>query len=242
MPVQSAQPDFSNSILFAALCLCFNPDEKSLTASQLISRGFAPSIELSQYYLAKLIDSGKIDTQLSLKYQQHLHTQISKKELDILRPSISTSTLNQEIVRSVQQARAYALESPEKLAEKNRMVLEVLAGECIEYSQFYGVINNLKIKNSDPFNPRLHLLLIEISLSQVFMLIWRSLKEFNRKNIKNRTVDFSELMEESYEFYMFYTRRNLEIPHYNRPKSLRTSKVAGILLSDITAEKTRENS
>lgn len=211
-----------------------------MTTDQLISRGFAPSEELCRHYLAKLIKSGKIETQLSHKYQPRLYMGIPKKELDILRPSISISMLNQEIIRSIQHARASILESAEQLAYKNEMVLEVLAGECIEYSLFYGVINNLKIKNPDPFNPRLHLLLMEITLSQVFMLIWRSLKEFDREDKKIITIDFSELMESTYELYLAYTRRNFKIPHYNRPKSLKTSKVAGILLSDITAKKTRE--
>ena len=169
MPSLSAQPDFTNSILYAALCLCFNPEDKSLTTAQLISRGFAPSEELCRYYLAKLIKSGKIETRLSRKYQPRLYMGVPKKELDILRPSIPISMLNQEIIRSIQQARASVLESAEQRACKNEMVLEVLAGECIEYSLFYGVINNLKIKKPDPFNPRLHHLLMEISLSQVFM-------------------------------------------------------------------------
>jgi|GEM_PF-4821202 len=236
MPSLSAQPDFSTNILFAALCLCFNPEEKSLTTAQLISRGYAPSEELCRHYLAKLIKSGKIDTQLSRKYQPRLYMGIPKKELDILRPSIPISMLNQEIIRSIQQARALVAESAEQRACKNEMVLEVLAGECIEYSLFYGVINNLKIKKPDPFNPRLHLLLMEVSLSQVFMLIWRSLKEFDRENLKIRTIDFSELMESTYEFYLSYTRSNFRIPHYNRPKSLKTSKIAGILLAVSMAE------
>ena len=239
MPSRSAQPDFSTSIIFAALCFCFNPEEKSLTVAQLISRGCAPSEELCRYYLAKLIKSGKIDARLSRKYQPRLYMGIPKRELDILRPSIPISMQNQAIVRSVQQARESVLKSAEQLAEKNEMVLEVLAGECIEYSLFYAVINNLKINNPDPFNPRLQLLLMEISLSQVFMLIWRTLKECDREDIKSRTIDFSELMESTYEFYLAYTRSNFKIPHYNRPKSLKTSKVAGILLADLTAEKNK---
>lgn len=239
MPSLSAQPDFTNSILYAALCLCFNPEDKSLTTAQLISRGFAPSEELCRYYLAKLIKSGKIETRLSRKYQPRLFMRIPKKELDILRPSIPISMLNQEIIRSIQHARASVLESAEQRACKNEMVLEVLAGECIEYSLFYGVINNLKIKKPDPFNPRLHLLLMEISLSQVFMLIWRSLKEFDREDKKTRTIDFSELMESTYEFYLSYTRSNFRIDHYNRPKSLKTSKLAGILLADLNTVKNK---
>lgn len=159
-----------------------------------------------------------------------------RKELVIERPSIPESLLSREIVQTIQQARASLLDSKVQQADRDRLVLEVLAGECIEYTYIYALANKLNVVDQDPFNPRLQLLLLENELRQVFMLIWRSIKQMSRDKNPVKTVEFSELMENSYELYMSYMRSNFEIPHYSRPKSMRTSKVAGILLGEHNSE------
>jgi hypothetical protein len=96
------------------------------------------------------------------------------------------------------------------------------------------------VVDPDPFNPRLQLLLLENEQRQVFMLIWISIKKLSRENNTVKTLGFSELMETSYDFYLDYKRNNIEIKHYKRPnsKSMKTSKVAGILLGEHNMEKT----
>lgn len=230
------QQDFSISILFAALCLCFNRGEKSMTLSQLICRGFAPSEQLSRHYLYRLIKSGKIKVSRTRMSRSLRHPAGPRKELVIERPSIPESLLSREIVQTIQQARASLLNSRAQQADRDKLVLEVLAGECIEYTYIYALANRLIVVDQDPFNPRLQLLLLENELRQVFMLIWRSIKQVSRDKDPVKTVEFSELMETSYDLYMNYMRSNFEIPGYSRPKSMRTSKIAGILLVENNSD------
>jgi hypothetical protein len=100
--------------------------------------------------------------------------------------------------------------------------------------------NRLIVVDQDPFNPRLQLLILENEQSQVFMLIWISIKQLSRENKTVKTLGFSELMETSYDLYLDYKRNNIEIKHYKRPKSnlMKTSKVAGILLGEHNLDKT----
>jgi hypothetical protein len=146
--------------------------------------------------------------------------------------------LSREVVRTVQHLRTSLLKSTDQHEEIEEMILEVLAGECVEYSRIYGISNKLIILDPDPFNPKLQLLLLENDLKQVFMLIWRSLKELGRDSVCSKTISFSELIETAYEFYLAYMRSNFSIPHYDRPKTMKTSKVAGILLGEHNPVKT----
>jgi hypothetical protein len=239
MAMQCDQQGFSNSILFAALCLCFNRGERTMTASQLMCRRFAPTDKLSRHYLCRLIKSGMIKAHLSRRNRLRRGKQAQKRELVIERPPIPDSMLSREIVRIMRRARTLLLNSTDHHEERDEMVLEVLGGECIEYSRIYGISNNLIILDLDPFNPKLQLLLLENELKQVFMLIWRSIKELGRENTSSQVIGFSELMETAYEFYLEYMRSDYAIPHYNRPKTMSTSRVAGILLSEFSTGRTR---
>jgi hypothetical protein len=161
-----------------------------------------------------------------------------RKELVIEKPSIPEPLLAREIVQTIQQARACLLDSRTQQAERDKIVLEVLAGECIEYTYNYSLDNRLIVVEPDPFNPRLQLLLLENEQRQVFMLIWISIKNLSRENKTVKTLGFSELMEASYGLYLEYKRNNNEIKHYKRPTSMKTSEVAGILLGEHNLEKT----
>ena len=207
-----------------------------MTMSQLICRGFAPSEQLSRHYLYRLIKSGKIQVSRERMSRSLRRPAGPRKELVIERPSIPESLLSREIVQTIQQARASLLDSRAQQADRDKLVLEVLAGECIEYTYIYALANRLIVVDQDPFNPKLQLLLLENELRQVFMLIWRSIKQLSRENEPVKTVGFSELMETSYDLYLSYMRSNFEIPHFSRPKSMKTTKVAGILLVEHNSE------
>lgn len=211
-----------------------------MTMSQLMCRGFAPSEKLSRHYLYRLIKSGKIQVSRSRMNHSLRRPGGPRKELVIERPSVTASLMSREIVQNIQQARASLLDSRTQQADRDKIVLEVLAGECIEYTYNYSLDNRLIVVDPDPFNPRLQLLLLENEQRQVFMLIWISIKKLSRENNTVKTLGFSELMETSYDFYLDYKRNNIEIKHYKRPnsKSMKTSKVAGILLGEHNMEKT----
>jgi hypothetical protein len=214
--------------------------EKSMTMSQLICRGFAPSEQLSRHYLYRLIKSGKIKVSRTQMDSSLRRPGGPRKELVIEKPSISEPLLAREIVQTIRQARASLLDSRTQQAERDKIVLEVLAGECIQYAYVYAMDNRLIVVDQDPFNPRLQLLILENEQSQVFMLIWISIKQLSRENKTVKTLGFSELMETSYDLYLDYKRNNIEIKHYKRPKSnlMKTSKVAGILLGEHNLDKT----
>lgn len=246
MPSPGAKNDFTNSILFAALCLSFNPREKSMAASELMRRNFVPTKRLCRHYLCRLIKSGVIKVHLSPRNQPETNQlkknklktnkQVHKRELIIKNPSMLDSMLSRMTVMALRNAQASLLESSVHHEERDELILEVQAGECVEYVEYYEkyeATGYLKICDKDPFNPQLQQLLLRNELEQVFTLISESIKKLNHKSI----LSFPELIDAASELYLENIRRELTIPHCNRPEKMHTSRVAGILLADFKQEK-----
>jgi len=107
---------------------------------------------------------------------------------------------------------------------------EILACEVIEYTIYHSRKSGLDLQNYSPSNAKLKLLLADNSPEKVNAFMWRAVKDGKKKGDDNvKPVDFSEITDSAFEFYVRYQKLNIEVDGYNRPTHLKTSVLSGFL-------------
>ena len=109
---------------------------------------------------------------------------------------------------------------------------EILCGECIEFAKILAIDFRVTILCPNPFDPRLHLLLLRNQLSQVFWLILVTMRDLTDAD-HIWAIDFSELIRLSYELYSKFQIDGVTICRVEIPEAMYTSKISSVILKAI---------
>lgn len=224
-----AQKEFNREVLLTSLALCFKQSDRGLSIEQIVLRGFTPDRHYSRAWINELTAEEAIRWK---SFNSVSVRSVSSIGPDIVfeRPGSKTVSLNQ-FVQDTLLALRLQLENDDDCENYLQVLnLDVMAGECIQYANFYAGRANLIIIDSSPHDLNLRLLLQENMKEQVFMLLWRAIK--NQKEIRpddSNEVSFSDLALSAFEYYLNYKERGLTIEQYPWPKSLSISKMASVI-------------
>lgn len=232
MAIKQSNQDVIDYILLAALALSFCRKDRALSLDDLISRNFTPSASLCRAAIARLLKSRRID--VSLYNEKSTRKKIFKKRfLLVNNPAKNDIKLDQLILKLVSQIKQY-IEAGECGKEDLRIILvDVLAGECIQYANFYAARNNITIYEATTQDAKLKMLLLNVTCGQIFMLLWRAIKLAEKNTTIDRHIQFSVIMDHAYELYNWYRSRNIDIEVYSWPKALRRSYLSSLLIYDV---------
>ncbi len=223
-----SQKEFNHLIMLIALASCFKPGEELLSEDQIVSRGYAPTEQFGKSCIASLIDSGVIDF---LRIEPTFPL-LEGNECTLLIRCPGTGSADLDSYTSIHAEKVTAALAQ---SENYNMYLkmfrqEVIACECIEYCEFYANRAKLSIVNPSHSNARLRLLLLECGADIVHMLMWQAIKILENKSKSGaRRIDFSNVIEISFDRYTHYKRVNTNLDGYKRPAILKTSVISGFI-------------
>lgn len=221
------QKTFCEIIMLVALATCYKPDEEFLTDDQLISRRFAPIEAYGKSCISKMIDCGTIEFKL---VEPIFPDSRCDHMLFIKRPGLAGEDIEDFIYRKSQHIRGLLTQSLDCQLHLKAFANELISCECIEYCEFYAKRADLIIVNSTHNNAKLRLLILECSTDKINMLLWRAIKTSSKKIISaNKMVEFSTIVDTAFDSFINYRKSNIEIEGYDRPNSLKTSVLSGMV-------------
>jgi hypothetical protein len=227
--VHITQKEFNQEVLLTSLALCFKQSEQALSVEQIVVRGLTPDTHYSRSWINELMVAD------SIRWKSFNSSSIEsdakvKRDIVLERPGQQHIPLEQFVANRVLGLRLQ-LENDCDCGDYLQVLnLEVMGGECIQYANFYAARDNLIIIDSSPNDLNLRLLLQENMRDQVFMLLWRAIK--NQPEISSngtREVSFADLAQRAFEYYLSYKERGSTIEAYPWPKSLPMSKLASVV-------------
>lgn len=223
IPIGVLQKNFNQEIFLVALALCFKEHEKSLPLDQLNARKFTPDAGYSRVWINELLLAGSINCHVGA-------SRSNGNSICVERPSGASNRIHRFVANNVKRLKTYLSDAEECTEYVSALRNDLLSCECIEYANFFAIRENLKMIAASPYDPNLQLLLLENEREQVFMLLWRSIKnhaESSRMNIKE--ISFSQVTQTALEYYFYYKSKNAIIDFYKWPKELGASKLAFVL-------------
>lgn len=222
-----SQNEFDAMVVFAALLKAFQPDELFLSLDQLSVRGFAPTEMYGRRWIDELVAKKFVESEL---IGETSAKDIASKARVIRRPFEAdknqdnfSANLCNKICCLINSDFQYALYLKE-------LMLEVSACECIEYAKYYAGRCDLIIVKESHNNPQLKTLLLECQQGQVFMLIWRAIKNIiNDGGSVTGKVAFFDIIDIAMRCYTKYKRNGAVIEYYERPRIMKLSLLKELL-------------
>jgi len=236
MSQECLQADIADQLLLAGLLACFRGRQKTIRVADIIARHYTPVASLSRLYLTRLLHANQIritsrvDSEALLMDPWKISQAIEIEVIDVARSEYGRVT--RRLVSHIKDSLVSDWTSIEKIQE---ILFEVLSAECIEYADFYCRKEVIELQVYEPDNPRLVLMLQGMSQGQVFMVIWRAVKNLAKEleEADTRVLPFEDVIDLAYEYSIKYNQLDMSIENYNRPKIFKTSRISGILLNDI---------
>lgn len=223
----TSQDKFNEMVVLAALAMSFKIDETFLSLDQIWVRGFAPTEAYGRKWIAELLAKKVIDAKM---INGSPGDGISKTLL-IKNPAAALKSqeklffgLTADISRLLESDFHFSLYLKE-------LMLETAACECIEYANYYAAKAQISLVKPSCSNARLKLMLLECEQKQVFMLIWRAIKNVT-KNLEStsREVQFTDIIDNAMTCFLRYKGMGVAIESYDRPQSIKPSLLADFLV------------
>lgn len=234
MQNEISENEFIDAVLLTAFILSFGENEKVLSLDEVIARKFAPSTSLTRAFICRLIKVDSISAFLLPRFCFD-YGKKSRKRIILMNSPDRKENLLLELIFKI---KLYVKSIESDCVSINRFYMDVFAGECIEYTNFYAERNNLHLLHASHHNFHLKFLLINNSREQVFMLLWRAIKFFTKnRSLAIDGILFSDIAEKAYDFYNWYKNQDMKIDSYSWPVSLKRSKISNLLINDILLEK-----
>lgn len=220
------QTEMTQTLLLVAISLCFNPEEEYLTEEQILSRGFSPTREFGKTYLQSLVDNETI----KCKWIGSSNTLTTDSQVIYFKnPVAEGQSHHLFIAENGFKLLGLFEKSPGNELYFLSLRMDIKAQECVEYADFYANKSRLSIINKNPNNPKLILMLMELKLENVFALIWRSVKIFERHvTVKNDTFEFSDMIDMAFDKYIDAKNKGAALDEYVRPMQIKVSKLSWI--------------
>ena len=219
-----SEQEFRLAILKLALCFCFGDDEESLSVDQIVERGLTPIEAYTRYCVTELICHGAVET---MHHSPQLNDDVPTAV--VIKRSVQCGLATEEFVYSISRALIDLIFNSPEYDNFLRLFLEdVKACECIEYSLYYGEKSEINIVNPSVFDTKLRLLILGCHQEKIHMLLWRAIKKYSISR-RAQNIPFSDITNAAFNYYLQYSRGDVEIERYQRPKVLRSSKLSGML-------------
>jgi hypothetical protein len=223
-----SQKEFNQLIMLIALATCFKPGEELLSEDQIVSRGYTPTEQFGKSCIASLIDSGVIDfVRIDPAFPLLKGDECT---LFIRCPVVIGDDLDSYTYRHTEKVTIALAQSENHIMHLKMFRQEVIACECVEYCEFYVKRAKLSMIGASHSNAKLRLLLLECGADIVHMLIWQAIKILENKiGLGARGVEFSDIIEISFDRYTHYKRLNTSLEGYKRPTILKASVISGFI-------------
>ena len=213
-------------LVYIALLSCFKSKEVSICTTRLRARLFSSHPLLDIQLLKCLEKYGAIETKplstSSKKVETEREVFIAGDNSD--KPSTHAQRLLSDARDQLKDDKSYF-----KLTD---LLLCLLAGECIEYANFYAERNGISIVTDVPSFKQTKTMLNHLSVGQMNMLFWRATQNIPN-NDDDRTCQLEELLELVKSYYIKYTQQGIKIQNYDRLRSAQPSKLSFLLFHDI---------
>lgn len=218
-----------NLILLLAYCRCFNEKETKLHLSTFLARDFTSSTILARRYIALLHQNKSIKLSRS-NVRLPLAVPFKFSQLYLTAPNLCDVGTN-AIKYAVRAQLNTSLLATRQFED---IILDLMASDSIEYVDHYVKEEGTYLCSIDLHDARLRMLLYTRSLGQVFMLLWRAVKNSSfRRNLSPVPVQFSEIIELAWRYNFKYQSRGASLEHYTRPDWLPFSKVHSLLYFEL---------
>jgi predicted SAM-dependent methyltransferase len=226
--LKTNQKEFNKNALLTSLALCFKDAERSLSVEQIASREFTPYERYSKMWINELLLAGAINCR-AVASVSVVADATSQQCIFVSRPGSASLPLHQFIAENVRDLKQQMKSDNDCSNYLERLNLDLMACECIQYVNYFALRDDLIVINSSPNELHLHLLLQENMRDQVFMLLWRAIKKHVEILGSKKEVLFSDLVQKAFEYNSIYHEKGLTIDSYPWPKQLGTSKLAYIV-------------
>lgn len=221
------QKEFNQEVLLAALALCFNEYECLLSVEQILTRDFTPDASYSKLCINQLLLEGAIQCAAGVSVSVGGK---ARQLINVRRPERMGGPLHKFITHVLNNLKVALEEHASCIQYLESLRHEVESCECIQYAKFFASRDNLRIVDASPDVTKFHLLLMENSHDQIFMLLWRSIKTHSEGHTnKTGDISFSKLIGTAFEFYLNYKAKGITIDSYEWPKRIPISKLASVI-------------
>jgi hypothetical protein len=227
MPENKGGKGLSDLILLVALAVCYEQGEEFITEEQVISRGFAPTEAFTKRCISRLIDAGAIEFKV---IEPIFPDERTESILWIKLPSESRQDIDAFIFKMSLQIKTLLASSLDCQLEFKNLSEELICFDCIEYCEYCAKRADFIIVNINHNSARLKLLIMECSINQIYMILWRAMKMASQKNlIENGEAEFSIIINFAFDLFLNFRKMNIDIEAYNRPSLIKTSVLSGMI-------------
>lgn len=232
-----SQKEFNQLIMEVALAACFKPNEEFLSEEQILARNYTPTESFGRSCIASLIDSGKIEF---TRIDPVFPFDGNECSLFIKCPVKAGGNLDDYIYQLAKNIVDVLIDFELNSVYLKALNQEVLAGECVEYCEYYAQREQLPLVNPNHSNAKLRLLVLECDVDIINMLMWRAIKTLaNNASPETKHIEFSDIIEITHNRYKYYKRFNAKLEGYKRPGTFKTSVMAEFIelfLADESAK------
>ena len=211
----------TDQILVAALIASLQDQKQTFSQKELLASDFSPTDELSLRAIDQLIKAGLVQTQEKCRDPQTTY------ELKI--PNNEHTLKN--LISSIKGV------SDNDEGQLNKLILEVLSAECIEYVITEMGRRSLSIKSDLKPPERLYKLLSGHTCSEVHMLLWQAIQNLSDSDFRiliateSHSTIIGQVVDEAYQYHERYQQFNRSIKSFNRRADYRKSLINKILFT-----------
>jgi hypothetical protein len=210
-------------LILIAIWRSFHPNEQILGLHQLFLRKLTPTETMSRHNINLVLMTGLVKVSdrydepglfLSIKGGKPYFTAIRSADRKL----------------RIQAASKSEIDSDEQLGKLLDLVFDLLSATIVEYVKFFSDREKLTVLRFDYKSPALRVFFENLSLSQTFMLFWRSVKNCAEEQ---RSIEFNQIVDRAYGYFEYYSSAGKEIQSYPRPKLIRRSQLEKIVFFEL---------
>lgn len=226
-------PPFRHSLLLWAYIMCFERRDEQLHLSIFLTRNFTSSTHLSRHYIS-VLEKAVLLTFYRSKVRLPLPGSTRLSNLSLISPALSYAQAQATICEIRSHLKEHILNGKESAEKLEEMVLELLVGDAIEYVDYYAGRRGSTLRGTNLIDARLRVMLQTYSVGQVFMLLWRAVRNacLDQK-VGQSVLLFDEVIRLAWQYNLQYQKQGAIIENYSRPEPMLQSKVASILFHDL---------
>lgn len=213
-------------LVLVAFLECLANKETHVPLVQFHARNYSPHPQLTRDCVCFLIKQGRVSVSFIGKSRKGKRL---SRGLDI-NTNISSNNLASTIIdlsKNLKKHLPYYKDS-ELLKELDDQ-LKIF--ECVEYCRYYVEKEELKLKDEFDCLHKLELMILELAQPQVYMLLWRAVKNASeiRTPKSRRAISLNDVINLAYKYFISYRKRDIQIDFYKAPYSVENSALRNTL-------------
>jgi hypothetical protein len=226
-------PPFRHSLLLWAYMMCFERRDEQLHLSIFLTRNLTSSTHLSRHYIS-VLEKAVLLTFYRSKVRLPLPGSTKLSNLSLISPALSYAQGQETICEIRSHLKENILNGKVSAEKLEEMVLEVLTGDAVEYVDYYLRRRGSTLRGANLIDARLRVMLQTYNIGQVFMLLWRAVRNACRDHSAGQSsLLFDEVIKLAWQYNLQYQKHGAIIENYSRPEPMLHSKVASILFHDL---------